>query len=72
MPPYEFDKNNRFVIHDYQHQYPFSSTLPGIAQAKDVLNQMNSAIADIKQLEREIISLHKTQRELFRGQKRKK
>ena len=48
------------------------STLPGIAQAKDVLKQMNSAIADIKQLEREIISLHKTQRELFRGQKRKR
>ena len=48
------------------------SSLPGIAQAKDVLKQMNTAIADIKQLERELISLHKTQRELFKGQKRKK
>ena len=48
------------------------SSLPGIAQAKDVLKQMNAAIADIKQLERELISLHKTQRELFKGQKRKR
>ena len=47
------------------------STLPGIAQAKDALKQMNAVIADIKQLERELISLHKTQRELFRGQKKK-
>ena len=31
MPPYDFDKNNRFIIFDYQHQNPFSSTLPGIA-----------------------------------------
>jgi len=48
------------------------SSLPGIAQTKDVLKQINTAIAAIKQLERELISLHKTQRELFRGQKRKK
>jgi hypothetical protein len=31
MPPYNFDENNRFIIFDYQHQNPFSSTLPGIA-----------------------------------------
>jgi hypothetical protein len=48
------------------------SSLPGIIQARAVLSQINVTIHDIKQLERELISLHKTQRELFRGQKRRK
>ena len=46
------------------------SSLPGIAQAKHILKEINSVISDIKQLEREIISLHKTQRELLNGLKR--
>ena len=31
MPSYQLDKNNRFIINDYQRQNPFTNTLPGIA-----------------------------------------
>jgi hypothetical protein len=31
MKNFRLDKNNRFIIADYQQQRPFSSTLPGIA-----------------------------------------
>ncbi len=31
MSAYQLDENNRFIITAYQHQRPFSSTLPGIA-----------------------------------------
>lgn len=48
------------------------SSLPGIGQARALLSQINVTISDLKQLERELISLHKTQRELHRGQKRKR
>jgi len=48
------------------------TTIPGITKAKGALKQINALIANIKQLERELISLHKTQRELFKGQKRRK
>lgn len=48
------------------------SSLPGIGQARAILSQINVTISDLKQLERELISLHKTQRELHRGQKRKR
>lgn len=47
------------------------SVLPDIKHAKGILHQMKRIIEVIKQFEREIIDLNKTQKELFKGERKK-
>lgn len=66
-------KFNQYVtaaLNDLQNNP--DSALPNIRHAKDVLHQMKRIIEAIKQFEREIIDLNKTQKELFKGERKKK
>jgi len=53
------------------HNYPESS-LSGISDAKKTLKEIKGIAVNIKQLERELIHLHKSQKELYRGERRKR
>jgi len=48
------------------------SSLPGISDAKKTLKEIKGIAENIKQLERELIHLHKSQKELFKGEKRQR
>ncbi|MGD9244297.1 MAG: hypothetical protein PVH36_05150 [Desulfobacterales bacterium] len=53
------------------HKHPDSS-LPGISDAKKTLKELKGVAENIKQLERELIHLHRTQKGLFKGERRQK
>jgi len=48
------------------------SSLPGISDAKKTLKKIKGIAENIKQIERELIHLHKSQKELFKGERRQR
>jgi hypothetical protein len=64
--------NNQINASIQQLQNHPDSSLPGISDAKKILKEIKGVVENIKQLERELIHLHKNQKELFKGERRQR
>ena len=64
--------NNQINASIQQLQNHPDSYLPGISDAKKILKEIKGVVENIKQLERELIHLHKNQKELFKGERRQR